>query len=97
MCCSGKMLGPFGGNGGVEFDSGDFRAAGCHLGHISGKVRLIIIITLIKKYPWCCCRRAGGWTSSPCTGGVLGSNILKASRPIKMNRTAVAPPRAFFP
>ena len=51
MCCSGKMLGPFGGNGGVEFDSGDFRAAGCHLGHISGKVGVINsnIITLIVK------------------------------------------------
>ena len=50
MCCSGKMLGPFGGNGGVEFDSGDFRAAGCHLGHISGKVGLVIIIIVTSSF-----------------------------------------------
>ena len=34
---SGRTLGPFGGEGGMKFDSGDFSFSGCHLGYISGK------------------------------------------------------------
>ena len=31
------MLGPYGGDGGIKFDTGDFSSEGCHLGYISGK------------------------------------------------------------
>jgi len=34
---NGRTLGPFGGEGGMKFDSGDFSFSGCHLGYISGQ------------------------------------------------------------
>jgi len=34
---NGRVLGPYGGEGGIKFDSGDFSSEGCHLGYISGK------------------------------------------------------------
>ena len=30
-------MGPYGGDGGIKFDTGDFSSEGCHLGYISGK------------------------------------------------------------
>ena len=37
ICLSGKHIGPYGGDGGYIFDSGDFNGTGCYLGFISGK------------------------------------------------------------
>ena len=34
---SGKQFGPYGGTGGVGFDSGNFTSRSCYLGYISGK------------------------------------------------------------
>ena len=50
------MLGPFGGNGGREFDSGDFSAEGCYLGHISGKAGMRLDQLFLH---WRCPREEG--------------------------------------
>ena len=35
--CSGRVLGPYGGTGGIPFDTGDLGHRGCYLGYISGR------------------------------------------------------------
>ena len=50
------MLGPFGGNGGREFDSGDFSSEGCYLGHISGKAGMRLDQLFLH---WRCPREEG--------------------------------------
>ena len=52
------MLGPFGGNGGREFDTGDFTAEGCHLGHISGKAGMRLDQLFLH---WRCPREEGDY------------------------------------
>lgn len=50
------MLGPFGGNGGREFDSGDFSSEGCYLGYISGKAGMRLDQLFLH---WRCPREEG--------------------------------------
>ena len=47
------MLGPYGGTGGVGFDSGNFTAKSCYLGYISGKAGLRLDqLSLHWSCPW---------------------------------------------
>ena len=50
------MLGPFGGNGGRAFDSGDFSSEGCYLGYISGKAGMRLDQLFLH---WRCPREEG--------------------------------------
>ena len=52
------MLGPFGGNGGLEFDSGDFSSEGCYLGYISGKAGMRLDQLFLH---WRCPREEEGY------------------------------------
>merc|ERR1712218_617679 len=50
---NGRVLGPYGGTGGVEFDSGNFTSKSCHLGYISGKAGLRLDqLSLHWTCPW---------------------------------------------